>query len=249
MPQVPIRSTPKHTRATGALLIAALCASAWARADDGKVPLFTATYALQWHGITAGYSTLDVKQTSPDTYTYSSRIRAHGIFLVAFPGARTQTSTFKIENGHVLPLTYREEGGGKDDDESLEFDWGAMRARGTSEGKMIDVEIPAGTQDPLSVQIELMRDLIAGHPPQRFALFDKNEAKQYDYTRERTQSLDTPLGQLDTVVYRSDRPGSDRVTRLWLAESLGYLPVQAERERGGRVDISLHVRELKRTGP
>ena len=84
--------------------------------------------------------------------------------------------------------------------------------------------------------------------PPRFALFDKNEAKQYDYTRERMQSLETPLGHLDTVVYRSDRPGSDRVTRLWLAEGLGYLPVQAEREHGGRVDLSLHVRELKRAG-
>jgi len=246
--RVPTRSTLKHALSAGPLLLGALCACAWARADDMKVPLFTATYAVQWHGITAGYSTLDVKQTGPDTYTYSSRIRAHGIFLLAFPGARTQTSTFKIENDHVLPLTYREEGGGSDEDESLEFDWGAMRARGISEDKMVDVQIPAGTQDPLSVQIELMRDLIAGHPPRRFALFDKNEAKQYDYTRERTQTLDTPLGHLDTVVYRSDRPGSDRVTRLWLAQSLGYLPVQAERERRGKVDLSLHVRELKRTG-
>jgi len=47
-------------------------------------------------------------------------------------------------------------------------------------------------------------------------------------------------------VYRSDRPGSDRVTRLWLAQSLGFLPVQAERRRGDRVDFSLKVREVKR---
>jgi hypothetical protein len=243
---VPTVPAFKHALSAGALLTAALCASPQAPADDATVPLFAATYAVEWHGLTAGYSTLEVKQTGPDTYTYSSRIRAHGIFLIAFPGARTQVSTFKLDNGHVLPLTYREEGGGKDEDVALEFDWDAKRARGTSEGKMVDVEIPAGTQDPLSVQIELMRDLIVGHAPERFALFDKDEAKQYDYTRERTQTLDTPLGKLDTIVYRSDRPGSDRVTRLWLAQSLGYLPVQAERERGGRVDLSLHVRELKR---
>jgi hypothetical protein len=243
---VPTVRLCKQILSASALLVAALATRAQAPADADTTPLFTAVYAVQWHGITAGYSTLEVKRTGPGSYTYSSRIRAYGIFVIAFPEARTQTSTFKVEDGHVLPLSYREEGGGKDDDVALEFDWDAKRARGVSEGKTIDVELPAGTQDPLSVQIELMRDLIAGEAPQRFLLFDKNEAKQYDYTRERTQTLDTPLGHLDTIVYRSDRPGSDRVTRLWLAQSLGYLPVQAERERGGRVDLSLHVRELKR---
>ena len=53
--------------------------------------------------------------------------------------------------------------------------------------------------------------------------------------------LTTPLGQLETVVYRSDRPDSDRVTRLWLAPKLNYMPLQANRSRKGDVDLSMRI--------
>jgi hypothetical protein len=91
------------------------------------------------------------------------------------------------------------------------------------------------------VQIEQMRQQQAGLAPTQFKLFDKNEAKDYFYTRERTEVLNTPLGALETVVYRSDRPGSDRVTRLWLAPKLNYMPLQANRSRNGSVDLSMRI--------
>jgi hypothetical protein len=214
----------------------------------GELEPFTATYAVEWHGITAGYSTLALKQTGPGTYTYSSHIRARGLFRIAFPDVMTQVSTFRLSDGEVQPLNYHEDDGSGDkkQDVSLDFDWETHRVHGVNGTKLVDKPIEPGTQDPFSVQIALMRDLAAGHPPTSFVLFDKDEAKQYQYTRERTETLETPLGRLETVVYRSDRPGNDRVTRLWLAQSLGYLPVQAERRRGDRVDFSLRVREMKR---
>ncbi len=98
-----------------------------------------------------------------------------------------------------------------------------------------------GIQDPMSVQIELMRQLQAGLVPTQFKLFDKDQAKEYFYTRERSEVLNTPLGAVDTVVYRSDRPGSDRITRLWLAPTLNYLPLQAARSRNGSVDLSMRI--------
>ena len=209
---------------------------------------FTATYAVEWHGITAGYSTLELKQTGPQTYTYSSHIRARGLFRIAFPDVMTQVSNLRIAEAGVQPLKYHEDDGSDDkkQDVTLDFDWDAHRVHGVNGTRPVDKPIEPGTQDPFSVQIALMRDLAAGHPPTSFLLFDKDEAKEYQYTRERTETLETPLGRLDTVVYRSDRPGSDRVTRLWLAQSLGFLPVQAERRRGDRVDFSLKVREVKR---
>lgn len=236
----------RGNRSVRVLLLASLCTAPQVHGGEVQLQPFTATYGVEWHGITAGYSMLEFKSTGPDTYIYSSHIRARGIFRLAFPNVRTQTSTFRIEAGHLLPLTYREEGGSKDENVDLEFDWNALRARGMAEGKPVDAPLQPGTQDPFSVQIELMRDLLAGDVPHSFLLFDKDEVKQFDYTRERDETLDTPLGRLETVVYRSDRPGNDRITRLWLAPSLSYMPVQAERERRGKVDFSLRVREVKR---
>ncbi len=227
-----------------------LCGAAAAPGGAGEPQPFTALYALDWHGLTAGNSTLTLEQIAPATYEYRSVNRARGLFRLAFPDPISERSVFALVDGHVQPLSYGEDNGpGRTDQNvALQFDWKGGRVRGTQDGKPVDRPLESGTQDPLSVQIELMRDLAAGGSPMHFLLFDKDAAKQYRYTRERGERLDTALGRLDTVVYRSDRPGSDRVLRLWLAPSLGYLPVQAERRRKGKVEFELHIRKLDR-GP
>ena len=206
---------------------------------------FVATYEVAWHGITAGESTvtLAAPAQTPGTFTYSSNIKAHGIFRLVFPDALIQSSTFTLADGQVVPIEYRESGQARDhsDDVDLQFDQSTHRVHGTSQTHAVDQPFDDGIQDPMSVQIELMRRLQAGLTPTQFRLFDHDQAKEYFYTRERTEVLQTPLGALDTVVYRSDRPGSDRVTRLWLAPKLNYLPLQANRSRKGSVDLSMRI--------
>jgi len=204
---------------------------------------FVATYQVAWHGITAGASTLTLVVQAPGTFTYSSNIKAHGLFRLVFPDALIQSSTFTLADGHVVPVHYQESGLARDHSDvvDLAFDRGTGRVHGTAETHAVDQPLDGGVQDPMSVQIELMRQLQAGLAPTQFKLFDKNEAKEYFYTRERTEVLNTPLWPLDTVVYRSDRPGSDRVTRLWLAPKLNYMPLQANRSRDGSVDLSMRI--------
>ncbi len=223
-----------------------LCVALPGLAKESALEPFTATYALEWHGLTAGSSTLTLKQVRPQTYEYLSVNRARGMFRLAFPDPISERSVFTIADGHVRPLYYGEDNGRDRYEQTvmLQFDWQARRVRGTQDAKPVDQPLETGTQDPLSVQIELMRELAAGGLPATFLLFDKDEAKQYHYTRERAETLDTPLGRLDTVVYRSDRPGSDRIMRLWLVPRLGYFPVQAERRRKGKVEFELRIRKL-----
>ena len=182
---------------------------------------------------------------------YSSNIKAHGMFRLVFPDALIQSSTFTLADGHVVPLHYQESGQARDhsDDVDLTFDRTSDRVHGTSETHPVDAAAGCGYPGPMSVQIELMRQLQAGPAPTQFKLFDKDQAKEYFYTRERNEVLNTPLGALDTVVYRSDRPGSDRVTRLWLAPKLNYLPLQAARSRKGSVDLSMRITALTRPTP
>ena len=212
---------------------------------------FIATYQVAWHGITAGASTLTLVAQTPGTFTYSSNIKAHGLFRLVFPDALIQSSTFTLADGHVVPLHYQESGMARDhgDVVDLSFDRATGRVHGTAQTHAVDQPLDAGVQDPMSVQIELMRQLQAGLAPSQFKLFDKNEAKEYFYTRERTEVLKTPLGALETVVYRSDRPGSDRVTRLWLAPGLNYMPLQASRSRDGSVDLSMRITAVRYPPP
>ncbi len=220
--------------------LVALPAYLWAA--DAVQP-FVARYDVSWHGIGAGTSTLTLAPAAGGAFTYSSDIQASGLFSLVFPDALVQSSTFMLRNGRVSPLSYREGGMARDhsQDVSLTFDWDTHQVAGTAGNRTVAASFPDGVLDPMAVQVELMRELRLGQSPTHFTLWDKDEAKEYNYTRERTETLDTPLGRLDTVVYRSDRPDSDRVTRLWLAPSLGWLPVQAARSRGDSTDLAMKI--------
>jgi hypothetical protein len=239
---------PKSTKIWRAIAVLALLPWAASAAADADGPHdFVAKFAIEWHGITAGYTTLELTRTAPNTFTYKSSNVARGIFKLAFPDVISQTSTFTVVNGEVVPATYHADDGAPDSDNAvtLRFDWQTRRVSGIAEKKPVDLPLQSGTQDTLSVQIELMIEVAAGRSPKSFWLIDNDEIKEYKYTREGTETLDTPLGKLDTVRYRSEHAGSDRVTRLWLASSLGYLPIRAERSRAGKVDFGLVIRELK----
>ena len=49
------------------------------------------------------------------------------------------------------------------------------------------------------------------------------------------------MGKFDTVVWANQRTGSDRVTRVWHAPSLGYVPVQAVQFRKGKAETTLRI--------
>jgi len=209
---------------------------------------FVATYAVEWKGITAGTTTLELTPAGADRYVYRSRIAARGLFRLIFPEDISQSSRLTIEDGTVRPLEYRADDGPNDAARAiaLDFDWAANRVRGTAEKKRVDVELRPGTQDPMSIQLVMMRTLAADRLPKTFLMIEKTEISGYDYTHEGSARLHTTLGDLDTVIWSSRRPDSDRVTRMWYAPELGFMPVRAERTRGGRTELEMRIRTLRR---
>lgn len=243
-----------HRRA--AISVSILGCSAWAAAATAAQPAtagagpqaFSASYDVLWKGMNAASAALELRRDGPDRYTYISRNNARGMFKLAFPGEVNQTSQFTLDAGKPRPLSYRADDGTDDTrrDVSLTFDWAAMRVRGRAEDKPVDVALRPGAQDGMSVQIALMADLQHGGSPEGFWLIDKNELKQYEYTGEGSARVRTAVGELDTVIWSSRRPGSDRVTRVWYAPSLGYLPVQAERRRGSKLEWQMRITRMSR---
>jgi hypothetical protein len=148
----------------------------------------------------------------------------------------------------VRPLRYRADDGTSDTkrDISLEFDWSAGRARGTAEDKPVDVAIDPGVQDAMSIQLALLIDLLRGQKPQTYRLIDKDKIKEYVYTYQGEERLKTALGEVDTVIYTSQRAGSKRLTRTWYAPSLGYVAVRGEQVKDGKREWVMDIRTLDR---
>jgi hypothetical protein len=99
----------------------------------------------------------------------------------------------------------------------------------------------------MSIQVEIMVDLKNGTLPPNFFIIDKDQMKEFFYTREGNAKLRTAIGMLDTVIVASRRsPTDSRVLRMWFAPSLGYAPVQAERTRDGKLEFAMRIKSLQR---
>ena len=204
---------------------------------------FVATYAISWHGVTAGTSTLELRETAPQLYLYTSTDTAHGVFRLAFPHPLRQSSRFRIDAGEVQPLDFQ--AGGAGNDVMAQFDWKTGQVTGMAKGKLLDLKLQAGTQDPLSVQIAIMLKLLAHDAPDSFWMLNTDEIDRFQYVRHEESTLDTPIGKLRTILYTSHQPGSDKTTYLWLAPALDYMPARAEQHRKGSTQVALEIRSFQ----
>jgi Protein of unknown function (DUF3108) len=206
---------------------------------------FEASYAWSWRGATVAVSTLRLERGDGDTWVYSSSSGPRGLGYL-YPMRPKLRSTLRITDQGVQPLSFKAEGAGDSHDADVTFDWSAGRATGDYEGTAVDLPLKPGIQDDLSVQIAMMLELLHGRTPDRLWMIDRNSAREYRYQREGAQTIDTPLGRIDTIVYSSHHEGSPRVTRFWCAPSAGYLPMRVEQKRIDSVEWSMEIRTLKR---
>ena len=82
--------------------------------------------------------------------------------------------------------------------------------------------------------------------PKTFQIIDKDEVKEFTYTQEGTASIKTDIGQIDTIIVASQRTGNNRILRMWFAPSLGFVPIQAERSRDGKLELAMRIKSLQR---
>jgi Protein of unknown function (DUF3108) len=215
-----------------------------ARADELRP--FEASYAWIWHGMNVAVSTLKLEK-SGDTWTYTSHSEPRGIGKL-FSERPTQKSVLRVTDSGTQPLSYQANDGTSSTKRAVEvkYDWDSARLTGVYEDTKVDLPLEPGMQDDASVQVAMMVELLRGRTPERFQLLNKNAVREYRYSREGETKLQTPLGEVATVVYRSERANSPRVTRFWCAPTRGYIPLRVEQKRGDEVEWTMEIRSLKR---
>ena len=223
------------------LLLAGLLAPVAGAAEAAGLREFHASYAVTWRGLSAGRSELELSRLPDGRWSYVSRSLAQGIFRVALSTELSQRSTFTIRDDRIEPERFQIDDGttSKRRDQDLRFDWKNGRVTGVADEMPVDLALEPGVLDGMTLQIAMMRMLLAGQVPDRFLMIDKTRIKDYVYTQEGAETLPTPLGPQQTVVFRSSRPGGVRGTWFWCAPELGYLPVKVERRNGTKVEWSL----------
>jgi hypothetical protein len=228
-----------------ALAAAVLLMATGAAAADELKP-YTATYTGIWHGMTVGVSTLKLEQTG-DTWTFSSRSEPRGIGKLAsgvFPPL--QVSVVRVTDQGVLPHSFKSGGGDRAKSIELNYDSQTHKITGTYEGTKVDLPLTPEVQDDGSVQLDLMVELLAGRTPSNVQLIDKNSVREYQFTRDGEVTLKTAMGDVRTVIFKSQKKYSPRITRFWCAPDRGYVPMKVEQRKDEDVQWALEIQSLKR---
>jgi hypothetical protein len=231
--------------AIGALVLAATLVSA-AAAEDAALTPFVAEYDVRYGRIAVGTSRTGLARSGP-RWTMESSSNATGLARMIASGTLRQHSEFELGPDGPRPASYLFDDGTKrtDRDVKLDFDWRAGRVRGTAEDRRVDLAAVPGLQDPASMQALVLARLRAGSEPGLVAMIEKDKVKYYRYTLLRRETLRTAIGEVETVVYRSARDGSDRETITWHAPKLGFAVVQAEQLHEGKRGFQTYIRRLQ----
>ncbi len=241
----------RSARRWGTLLAGATLALATSvsHGNDAELEPYKARYQVSYRGLNGGQIESSLKRGSaPGQWLYETRAYPSLLGRVAVSPNARERSVMQVTPSGVRPLSFDFDDGsdGSSKDVRLRFDWSAGRVRGEAEGTPFDLAVPPGVQDTASVQAAMIIELLAGRSPAGFPILTGSKLREYRYWPDGRAKVTTPYGQFDTVIWANQRDGSTRLTKVWHAPSLGFVPVQAIQYRKGREEVQMLLVALER---
>ncbi len=180
-------------------------------------------------------------------YEATHEIVPTGIARLFRKGSISETSRFAVTADGLLPTRYRSSDTLTRDKTraDFEFDWATGKATGTVNGEAVQAILDDVVHDRVSIQYELMRDMLNGGPSDQYILFDVDRLKTINVRIVGTKRVKVPAGRFDAIGIQHQAENSSRVTTLWCVEELGFLPVLIEQHRKGKLRLRASLRKYQ----
>lgn len=193
--------------------------------------------------VVSGQLNTELKATDTG-YAATHVIKPTGLSKMFTNGRMSVSSTFRAEAHGVKPVTYHAiDTIGDDPETRITFDWNTNEASGTVGDEDVLLHLDGIAHDSVSIQYALMYDLLNGGPDSTYVLFDVDKMRVAEVRNVGTKQVKTKAGQYDVVGIQHQKQGSSRVTTLWCARELGYLPVIIEQHRKGKLNFRATLTE------
>lgn len=221
-----------------------LC-SGYAAPTGAQTPAFAAQYAVYKGDLRLGEAHLTLVYPQPTQAVYTTKIKAAG-FLSWLVKPVTEQAVWQVQGQTIQPLQYQFDSGKTTAREQVYFDW-QQREVWDSGAKPWKLPLPEQTLDFASVRFALLQDIAAGKTELHYTIADGGKLKPYHFTRLGTELLASPLGKPDTRIetLKVERRHKTRITTLWLASSLHFLPVKLEQSKNGDLLFQLRLQRLE----
>ncbi len=193
-------------------------------------PHFTAEYNVYTSGIKVAEMHRGMTANNDGSYVFRSESHATGVVSLLRKERILEESRWHVADGTLrsLAYSYTRTGGKKDRNVAVQFDWNTRRITNTINGESWLMPSVPQVVDKLLYQFALMTDLRAGGKDLNYTVADGGKIKIYEIEPLGTESVKTPMGKIQTMKFRHQKLGDDRITTLWCAPKFQYLPVQVE---------------------
>jgi len=231
-------------RPAGALLLAAcLLVADGAAAGNAALRPYSAKYKTTAHGLQL---TLDreLEENSDGSYTLTN---GGSILVVGFH----EMSVFRVQDNEVIPGTYVFQGTGLiNRRREVHFTPGADTIRSLYKDKWYELPYSAHTLDRMSQMEQVRLQLMNDPEPDRditVRIADGRKVKEYLLQFVARETLETPLGPLETLHFRRGHADpEERQSDTWMAPDLDYLMVKTVHvEKGTPVEMMLTDAHLR----
>jgi len=223
----------RYVRLVAGLAALALCLPVLA---EPLLTPHTAVYKVKI-SLLSGRLNTELRRTA-NGYVANHVIHPTGMSRIITRGTMDVTSEFDSRTEGIQPVRYQALDTIRDEpDVDIRFDWSTNEAIGTVGDENVKLQLDGIAYDSVSIQYELMHDLLTGNPSEQYTLFDVNKMRVANVSMVGEKEVDTKAGKFLAVGIQHQKEGSSRTTTLWCVEELDYLPVIIEQHRKGKLNF------------
>lgn len=218
-----------------ACIAAALALAPAAVSAEARLTPYAAEYKVEISVLNGELKT-ELRETEQG-YSATHVVEATGMSRLVSRGKIRDTSEFSLHNSHLQSDRFlsddsiTRDGGTAD----IAFDWTEGKVSGTVNDEDYVATLDGVVHDRVSIQYQLMLDLLNGADEPSYVLFDVDEQKDVTITRIGSKQVQVPAGKFQAIGIQHQSTGSKRITTMWCVEELGYLPVVIEQHRKGKL--------------
>jgi len=193
-----------------------------------SLPSFTATFQIMRDSLRLGTNEVALTVEENGDYRYESHTWPSSWISWLLKEDLRELSRGIMDHAGIRPLFYLYQRSGRRTTRTAEltFDWETSTVVNNVDDSRWEMAIPAGTLDKLSTQLGIMRELQNGVTEKTFDVADGGKLKQYAFQTIGTEMLEVPAGNFETVKLKRVGGSAQKLTTIWCAPELHYLPVR-----------------------
>ena len=208
---------------------------------------FSADYELRRNSLRAARMTRTLRCDGRECQ-FSSEGRTTGFAELLLRGRIDEFTRFYYDADGIHPrdYSYRQRARG-DNDETVRLFFNPETGRVSSRGdKEWRDRVDGEAMDELLSQLRLMLAVRAGETEMEFTVVEGDgDLDSYRFRVEGREEVETDAGTFDAVKVVRVRESERRITEMWFAPELEYIPIQVRHERVGRDAYTATLTELK----